>query len=111
MYVFRILNIKLELNLTLIHLALLDSSDKLICAFCAPPNYTTSEPLLLTPRTSTRNRSSMPLCSGTFQKPNSSPPLEIPWMQLKVGAAHKLKQFPGNLQTSEFPALTSEEFE
>ena len=38
-------------NPTLIRLALLDSSDKLIlsCAFRAPPNYTNSEPLLLSP--------------------------------------------------------------
>ena len=51
MYVFRILNIELKLNPTLSHLTLLDSSDKLIhpCAFRAPPNYTNSEPLLLSP--------------------------------------------------------------
>ena len=51
MYVFRILNIELELDPTLIHLALLDSSDKLIRphTFCAPLNYMTSEPPLLTP--------------------------------------------------------------
>ena len=46
---FRILNI--ELDPTLIHLALLDSSDKLIqsCAFRAPPNYMNSEPPFLSP--------------------------------------------------------------
>ena len=51
MYVFRILNIELELDATLIHLALLDSSDKLIHsrAFRAPPNYMNSEPPLLSP--------------------------------------------------------------
>ena len=51
MYVFHILNIELELDPTLIHLALLDSSNKLICsrAFCALPNYTNSEPPLLSP--------------------------------------------------------------
>ena len=51
MYVFRILNIELELDPTLIRLALLDSSDKLIqsCAFCTPLNYTNSEPPLLSP--------------------------------------------------------------
>ena len=51
MYVFRILNIELKLDLTLIRLTLLDSSNKLIhpCAFRAPPNYTNSEPPLLSP--------------------------------------------------------------
>ena len=49
--------------------------------------------------------------SSTFQKLDSKPPFEIPWMQLKVGAAHELKPIPGNLHTSNIPALTSEEFE
>ena len=39
------------------------------------------------------------------------PPFEIPWTRPKVGAAHELKPIPGNLRTSELPALISEDFE
>ena len=93
-------------------LVLLDSSDKLKTYLVHSVHLRT----IHTPnlhfsrlRTRTQNRSgtlSVPVHSGNpFQ-----PPFEIPWTQLKVGAAHELKPFPGTLRTSEFPALISEDF-
>ena len=51
MYVFHILNIEHEPDMTLRHLSLLDSSDKLIhpYAFRTPLNYMNTEPPLLSP--------------------------------------------------------------